>query len=84
MRKPGRVCWRLVNRRRDADSYPALTLEEVFGAMSFYLGNRETVDDYLAKGRAEFTLASEDAQKARPALYAKLREARKNVHSTTS
>src|SRR5205809_4113033 len=27
--------------------YPALTLEEVYGAITFYLANRSEVDDYL-------------------------------------
>ena len=29
--------------------YPALTLEEVYGAISFYLGNRQAVDQMLAQ-----------------------------------
>lgn len=28
--------------------YPALTLEEVYGAITYYLANRPLVDDYLA------------------------------------
>jgi uncharacterized protein (DUF433 family) len=27
--------------------YPALTLEAVYGALTYYLANRETVDEYL-------------------------------------
>jgi uncharacterized protein (DUF433 family) len=29
------------------DQYPALNLEEVYGAIAFYLSNRREVDDYL-------------------------------------
>jgi uncharacterized protein (DUF433 family) len=29
------------------DQYPALSLEEVYGAVAFYLSNRAEVDDYL-------------------------------------
>ncbi|MCU1234412.1 MAG: hypothetical protein JWP63_2379 [Candidatus Solibacter sp.] len=30
------------------ESYPALTLEQVHGALAFYLGNQDEVDAYLA------------------------------------
>ena len=29
--------------------YPALTLEEVYGAITYYLANRPIVDEYLAR-----------------------------------
>jgi uncharacterized protein (DUF433 family) len=32
-----------------AQQYPALTLEEVYGAIAFYLANREEVEAYLAR-----------------------------------
>jgi uncharacterized protein (DUF433 family) len=32
-----------------AEQYPALTLVEVYGAIAFYLENREDVDKYLRK-----------------------------------
>jgi len=32
-----------------ADQYPALALEEVYGAIAFYLANRENVDQYLKR-----------------------------------
>jgi uncharacterized protein (DUF433 family) len=31
------------------DQYPTLSLEEVYGAIAFYLANQQTVDDYLKK-----------------------------------
>jgi uncharacterized protein (DUF433 family) len=31
------------------DQYPALTLEEVYGAIAFYLANQKIVEDYLKK-----------------------------------
>jgi len=36
-----------------AESFPALILEQAFGAVAFYLANRESIDTYLlnAKGR---------------------------------
>lgn len=35
-------------------SFPALTLEEVYGAIAFYLANREAIDEYLAEGVQKF------------------------------
>jgi uncharacterized protein (DUF433 family) len=64
-----------------ADSWPALTLEQVFGALSFYLANRDSVDQYLSDGKQEFQLLRERWRQANPALHAKLMEARRRVHS---
>ena len=55
-----------------ADNFPALTLEEVYGAIAFYLANREMVDEYLSQGE---TLAEERKQEWRSknsALYRRL------------
>ena len=37
-----------------ASSFPVLNLEQVFGALAFYMANREKVDRYLSEGRQEF------------------------------
>src|SRR5262245_20529962 len=31
------------------DQYPALSLEEVYGAIAFYLSNRKEIDEYLQR-----------------------------------
>jgi uncharacterized protein (DUF433 family) len=59
-----------------AESFPALSLEQVFGALAFYLANREMVDSYLRAGREEFERMREEARRKNPALYAKLEAAR--------
>jgi len=33
-----------------AESFPALTLEQVYGAIAFYLANQKMVDEYLLDG----------------------------------
>ena len=63
------------------ESFPALTLEEAFGALAFYLAYRELVDDYLGKGRREFEILREESRRNHPALYAKLAEARQRIHA---
>lgn len=37
-----------------ARDFPLLSLEQVYGAIAFYLANRELVDAYLKTGEAEF------------------------------
>jgi uncharacterized protein (DUF433 family) len=59
-----------------ADSFPALSLEQVFGAVAFYLANRESIDAYLQEGRAEFARKRDESRRKHPALYARLEEAR--------
>ena len=36
------------------DCFPALTLEQVYGAITFYLANRAEVDAYLSEADQEF------------------------------
>jgi uncharacterized protein (DUF433 family) len=59
-----------------AQSFPTVTLEEVFGAITFYLAHQQEIDSYLAKGEKEFDEIRATAQKANPLLYKKLEEAR--------
>ena len=37
-----------------AQSFPALTLEQVYGAIAFYLAHEDEVDRYLSEGEREF------------------------------
>ena len=36
------------------DSFDTLTLEEVYGAIAFYLGHRDVIDAYLKQSEAQF------------------------------
>lgn len=58
------------------DSYPALTLEQVHGALAYYLAHQEEIDEYLRQGEAEFEVLRQQLnQKLRgtkPLLYQKL------------
>jgi uncharacterized protein (DUF433 family) len=58
-----------------ADSFPALSLEQVYGAIAFYLAQREEIDAYLEAGEAEFERLREEARRAHPLLYAKIEAA---------
>ena len=35
-------------------SFPVLSLEQIYGAITFYLANKEAVDLYLQEGEAEY------------------------------
>jgi len=51
-----------------AESFPALDLEQIFGALAFYMANRESVDQYLREGEREFEAMREQARRKNPAL----------------
>jgi uncharacterized protein (DUF433 family) len=55
-----------------AQSFPTLSLEQVYGAIAFYLGHRDEVDGFLAKRRDDFEAARDKARAVDPAFYAKL------------
>ena len=59
-----------------ADDFPALTLEQVYGSIAFYLANRDQIDAYLRAVEREFDRLRADSRKQHPLLYAKLDAAR--------
>ncbi len=63
-------------------SFPVLTLEEVYGAIAFYLGHQDEVDRYLREGEQEFEALRNRCRQANPLLYKKLEEARQHMQST--
>lgn len=60
------------------DSFPALRLEDVFGALAFYLEHRQEVEEYLRQREADFEAlrerTSRELREKRPLLYRKLME----------
>ena len=64
------------------ESFPALSLEQVYGAIAFYLAHREAIDCYLQKGKAEFAQLREESRRKHPQLYAKLEAARERTPVT--
>lgn len=53
-------------------SFPVLTLEEVYGAITFYLANRTAIDAYLAEGEQHFETLRQQARENNALLYQKL------------
>ena len=65
-----------------AQAFPVLNLEQVYGAITYYLGHRDDVDRYLESRRAEFDAARQAARDADPIFYEKLSDAKKHTPLT--
>lgn len=59
-----------------AQSFPALTLEEVYGGITFYLAHQVEVDALLRQTEVEFSAFEKESREANSPLHKKLREAR--------
>ena len=58
------------------ESYPALTLEQVHGALAFYLANQKEIDAYLVEGEHTAESQHSKSRQDNAELIAKLRRAR--------
>jgi uncharacterized protein (DUF433 family) len=58
-----------------AQNFPLLSLEQIYGAIAFYLSNRPIIDDYLAQGETEFQQLQQTCRTKSPLLYQKLQTA---------
>jgi uncharacterized protein (DUF433 family) len=56
-------------------NFPLLSLEQVYGAIAFYLANQETIDAYLVKSQIEFQQMQQSFRQNNPLLYQKLKVA---------
>lgn len=65
-----------------AQAFPVLTLEQVYGAIAYYLANRTEIDAYLEKGRTDFEAMRQQAHKTDPMFYQKLADARRQMQAT--
>lgn len=66
-----------------AQSFPVLTLEQVYGAIAFYLANREEIDAHLDAARSEAERRRDESRQADPAFYRRLAAARQGLHART-
>jgi uncharacterized protein (DUF433 family) len=60
-----------------AQSFPILKLEEVYGAITFYLGHQADVDSCLRQHDREFESLRAQARQTNPGLYKKFEESKK-------
>ena len=66
------------------ESFPTLTLEQVYGAIAYYLAHHAEIDAYLKQSEAEFAAFCAQARAAHPLLYRKLEEARQRMQAVPS
>jgi uncharacterized protein (DUF433 family) len=67
-----------------AQSFPGLKLEQVHGALAFYLAHRSEIDAYLEAGQKEFDAQREASRRQDPMFYLKLTEAKHAAHPAHS
>ena len=54
------------------DEFPSLSLEQIHGAIAFYLANRDQVDANIREGEAELDRLVPPLEKSHPQLHGKL------------
>ena len=59
-----------------AESFPALTLEQVYGAIAFYLANQKMLDEYVRQGRELARELQSESRRRNADLITRLRRAR--------
>ena len=59
-----------------AQAFPVLSLEQVYGAIAFYLAHRDELDRYLDQRRLDVEAKREAARSADPMFYQKLADAK--------
>jgi uncharacterized protein (DUF433 family) len=63
-------------------SYPLLTLEEVYGAITYYLAHQEEVDAYLKEQEASYEGARQAERDADPEFYRKFDEIKREQEAS--
>jgi uncharacterized protein (DUF433 family) len=58
---------------------PVLTLEQVYGAITYYLAHRAEIDAYLQQADAEFEALRQRTHQADPGFSKKLAKARRQM-----
>jgi uncharacterized protein (DUF433 family) len=64
-------------------SFPVLTLEQVYGAITYYLAHREAIDGYLQQQEAAFTTLKETLHRINPTMakrMAEIKQQRSTAH----
>ena len=59
-----------------AQSLPVLTLEQVYGAIAFYLAHQPEIETYLEKAKIDFEIQRKASRESDPMFYQKLADER--------
>jgi uncharacterized protein (DUF433 family) len=60
-------------------NFASLTLEQVYGAITFYLAHEQEVDASIAEGETDLSRSVSPLSESRPELYARLERARHEI-----
>jgi uncharacterized protein (DUF433 family) len=60
-------------------SFPLLNLEEIYGAIAFYLANQTEIDQYLIREENEFEKMRQNSRATDADWYEKMRKARQEL-----
>ncbi|MBV7330619.1 DUF433 domain-containing protein [Chloroflexi bacterium TSY] len=67
-----------------AECFPTLTLEQVYGAIAYYLRHRAEIDAYLESEAVEDVAFQQSTRQADPDFARKLAEARRQLQTPVS
>ncbi len=67
---------------RIIESFPSITLNQVYGAITYYLENREEIDRYLEQSEVEYEKLTRELQVQNADLIAHLKKAREELRLT--
>jgi len=62
-------------------SFPTVTLAQVYGAIAYYLENQKLIDDFFVEVEREFTRTARPLSETNPTLFARLEEAWRQMGS---
>lgn len=65
-----------------AECFPVLSLEQVYGAIAYYLSHRDEINDYLRQTEAEFETLRQTTNE--PTFSKKMAEARRQMQMSHS
>ncbi len=60
-------------------NFSSLTLEQVYGTITFYLAHEQEIDAHIAQGEEEFRRTVPPLSETRPELFARLERARREL-----
>jgi uncharacterized protein (DUF433 family) len=63
-------------------SYPLLTLEEVYGAITYYLAHQEKIDAYLKEQEARYERGRQAEREADPEFYRRFEEVKRGQEAS--
>ena len=62
-----------------AQSFPVLTLEQIYGAIAFYLAHQPKIEAYLETVKTDFEAKRKASRESDPMFYQKLADARRRL-----